>query len=395
MKKIISLFISFLLCLYLCSCTPLSPSNTISYNEDHSEMYYNERTYINYNNTTGKYRFNREEDDTWHEIATMPYSSLSYYILDAVTFYYGNNIENPDFIICSRTSDFYVREDITLNHDTELSLCDTKEPYCFKISDAITENFIEFNLEQKNQFTKLCDFSAFIEKYPYIKLWISIYEYNDKLYLQETWDCDYYEITDNFKSELHRLGLSDFDYYPKTNDKVVSKSNTVSKNLLPLPSETTEFSFLGGSGGWKTVIALKADGTFTGNYLDSEMGDIGAENPNGSAYICSFSGKFTNIEKTDNYSYKMKLENIKTEKETGEIWVEDGIKYIASEPYGLEKGTDFIFYLPDTPIDSLPENFLSWWPYRYPSSQNETLKTLSCYGILNVDTEYGFFGDYS
>ena len=209
MKKIISLFISFLLCLSLCSCTPLSPSNTISYNEDHSEMYYNERTYINYNNTSGKYDFNCE-DDVWHEIATMPYGF--FYILGAVTAYYGNNIENPDFIICSRTPDFYVREDITLNHDTELSLCDTKEPYCFKISEVTTKSIIEFNLEQKNQFTKLCDFSVSIEKYSYIKLRISIYEYNNKLYLQENWDSDYYEITDNFKSDLYRLGLSDLDY---------------------------------------------------------------------------------------------------------------------------------------------------------------------------------------
>lgn len=89
------------------------------------------------------------------------------------------------------------------------------------------------------------------------------------------------------------------------------------------------------------------------------MGDIGAENPNGSAYVCDFSGKFENIEKANDYSYKMTLADITTEKAIGEEWIEDGIRYIASEPYGLEKGTDFIFYLPDTPIDSLPENFLS------------------------------------
>ena len=65
---------------------------------------------------------------------------------------------------------------------------------------------------------------------------------------------------------------------------------------LPLPEETAEFSFLSGAGAWRTVMTLNRDGTFTGWYLDSEMGEIGKGYPHGSAYTCTFSGKFKNIE---------------------------------------------------------------------------------------------------
>ncbi len=167
-------------------------------------------------------------------------------------------------------------------------------------------------------------------------------------------------------------------------------------NHLPLPSDNVEFSFLSGAGAWRTIITLNRDGTFTGWYLDSEMGETGEGYPKGSAYTCDFSGKFENIEKINEYSYKMALTNIEISKAVGEEWIEDGIRYIASAPYGLnipdtkQECTEFVFYLPDTPIDQVPEEFLSWWPYRYPQEAGAKT-TLSCYGILNVTTNFGFF----
>jgi hypothetical protein len=100
--------------------------------------------------------------------------------------------------------------------------------------------------------------------------------------------------------------------------------------------------------------------------------------------------QFNNIEKINEYSYKMTLAEIATEKNTGEEWIEDEIRYIASDPYGIDGGTDFILYLPNTPITEVSEEFLSWWPYRY-GQQSDPKETLSCYGILNVATQNGFF----
>ena len=175
-----------------------------------------------------------------------------------------------------------------------------------------------------------------------------------------------------------------------------SETSTIKNDQLPLPGESAEFSFLSGAGAWRTIITLNRDGTFTGWYLDSEMGETGEGYPMGSAYVCDFSGRFENIKKVDEYSHQMTLTGIKTEKPVGEEWIEDGIRYVASEPHGLndpdnnQECVEFIFYLPDTPVDQVPEAFLDWWPYRY-TQETEPKGTLSCYGILNVTTGFGFF----
>lgn len=177
----------------------------------------------------------------------------------------------------------------------------------------------------------------------------------------------------------------------ETNTKK-DETETVKETVLPLAEENTEFSFLSGAGGWSTEMTLNKDGSFTGTYHDSELGSTGEGYPNGSIYVCEFSGKFENFEKINEYSYKMTLTEIKTEKEAGEEWIEDEILYIASAPYGLtdssneKTATEFILYLPEAPVDQLAEDFLTWWPYR-----TDAKTTLSCYGILNVATNDGFF----
>ena len=58
----------------------------------------------------------------------------------------------------------------------------------------------------------------------------------------------------------------------------------------------------------------------------------------------------------------------------------------------LEKGKNYILYLPDTPLDGLSEEFLMWWPGRYDMQEQERT-TLGYYGLYNQDMEYGFFGE--
>ena len=212
MKRIIALLLSLAICVLFCSCTPISNRNTISYNDNATEMYYNGNTYINYNNTNGKYRFDLENDtDNWVKLATMPYDF--FYILGAVTVYYGNDLENPEFITNSRTSDFYVREDVAIDHGLELSVCDIEEYFSFRISDVITENSIDYSFDKRLDYQEICNFFAAFEDYPGVKLWITICELNGKLYLQDVYNSDYYEITDAFKEDLYRFSIHTFDYH--------------------------------------------------------------------------------------------------------------------------------------------------------------------------------------
>ena len=205
------------------------------------------------------------------------------------------------------------------------------------------------------------------------------------------------------------------DTQKQENDKTettTDESNNMDQLTLPIDDNGMEFSFLSGAGAWRTELLLYPDGTFEGYYHDSEMGDYGEGYPNGSIYVCNFSGKFEITEKANEFSYKMKLTELNTEKENGEEWIEDGVRYIASHPYGitawaydsetddkvLVQGEEFVFYLPDTSLEGLNENFLTWWPYRikYYVDKDSSITTLKCYGILNVTTEAGFFSiDYA
>ena len=154
-----------------------------------------------------------------------------------------------------------------------------------------------------------------------------------------------------------------------------------------LPGEfPMEFVFASGAGAWGTVLTLEADGSFTGNYHDSEMG---AE-PEPACYICDFAGKFGKIRQVDEFTYAMTLESTEILTKQTESWVEDGIRYIPSDPYGVETGTEFFFYLPERPLEGLDEELLSWWPDNWLREQ-EGLTELGCYGIYNVEGGYGFF----
>ncbi len=153
-----------------------------------------------------------------------------------------------------------------------------------------------------------------------------------------------------------------------------------------------EFVFSSGAGAWRTVIVLNQDGSFNGAYLDSDMGDRGDDYPKGTHYICDFSGQFDNISQIDSHTYSMTLSKITAEKEKGEEWIEDGILNKYSEPYGMEDGTEYLLYTPDTKIAEVPEEFLKWYPgWNFVDEDGNQPDTLSCYGIYNIKMGYGFF----
>ena len=153
-----------------------------------------------------------------------------------------------------------------------------------------------------------------------------------------------------------------------------------------------EFVFSSGAGAWRTVIVLNQDGSFNGAYLDSDMGDRGDDYPKGTHYICDFSGQFDNISQIDSHTYSMTLSKITAEKEKGEEWIEDGILNKYSEPYGMEDGTEYLLYTPDTKIAEVPKEFLNWYPgWNFVDEDGNQPDTLSCYGIYNIKMGYGFF----
>ena len=76
-----------------------------------------------------------------------------------------------------------------------------------------------------------------------------------------------------------------------------------------------DLSFSSGVGAWGTGLTMAADGSFSGEYHDSDMGDSGDDYPDGTVYLCNFSGKFTEIKQLDDHSYSLTLEELSSDYE--------------------------------------------------------------------------------
>lgn len=148
-----------------------------------------------------------------------------------------------------------------------------------------------------------------------------------------------------------------------------------------------EFYFSSGAGGWYEVLHIKADGTFTGHFQDSDMGDTGENYPNGTLYYSDYNGSFTTPEKVNDNTYRFRIAQINYPYSTGEEII-DGTRYRYSTTYGLDEAEDLYMYLPGTKLDTLPQEFLRWVGYTNPASISG--KELTFYGLYNENSQNGF-----
>ena len=157
---------------------------------------------------------------------------------------------------------------------------------------------------------------------------------------------------------------------------------------LQLPEPALELCFSSGAGAWSTWMTLYGDGSFEGAFHDSNMGESGEGYPNGTVYTSRFRGKFVLRGQPQPHVYELELEQLENLSGQTEPFIQQGVRYVPSDPYGLEGGRQFFLYLPDTPVEGLNEEFLSWWPNRFDA---QPPRTLSRYGLYNVEMECGFF----
>lgn len=171
--------------------------------------------------------------------------------------------------------------------------------------------------------------------------------------------------------------------------KVVKENGNDEESTLSF-SELSKYQFVfsSGVGAWQTILYINSDGTFTGFYSDSDMGNTGEDYPNGVNYASNFEGKFTKPKKINDYTYSMEIESIKLLQEVGSEEIIDGIKYIYSEPYGLNDAKEIYIYTPQALLKDLPEGFRNW--VGYVDLSNVEVENLPFYGLYNVETESGF-----
>ncbi len=152
------------------------------------------------------------------------------------------------------------------------------------------------------------------------------------------------------------------------------------------------FYFSSGVGGWGTEMELYDDGSFTGDYHDSNMGEDMETYPGGTTYVSEFFGNFTNFRKIDDFTYSMELASLDYTQQPGYDYTDGTVHYIVSDAYGLAGGNLFYLYLPGHPMDTLPEEFLSWT--RMYMGYDDDAANLTIYGLYNVAAEAGWGGNW-
>ena len=148
-----------------------------------------------------------------------------------------------------------------------------------------------------------------------------------------------------------------------------------------------EFYFASGAGGWRTLLYIKADGSFSGAFSDSEMGSVGEGYPKGTYYLCEFEGSFTQPVQLNDYTYSMKIAGLRCVKEPETTEIIDEIRYYYSTPYGIEGTEEVLIYLPGAPTDELPEEYMNW--VRNDMADPDAAE-LPFYGLYNVTGQNGF-----
>ncbi len=134
--------------------------------------------------------------------------------------------------------------------------------------------------------------------------------------------------------------------------------------ILPF-EEGIEFGLSNGVGGWYTSLILDNEGGIYGAFHDNEYGETDEKYENGTQYWNEFWGFFENIEKINDYSYKMILKDVATSQpsDVEDIDEEEKLRYVTTDKItGVIDDTEYILYLPDTPVLELPDEVITWLP---------------------------------
>ena len=151
-----------------------------------------------------------------------------------------------------------------------------------------------------------------------------------------------------------------------------------------------EWSFSSGVGGWSADMRILPDGTFSGEYHDSEMGETAEAYPDGTVYLCSFTGQMHLVEKVDENTWKVAVDSLETDGQPGEESIEDGIRYVISEPYGISAGDTMLLFAPGTPASAMTEDMLFWAHAAEAEPASDTLENYFLYSEKNSSGFVGF-----
>ena len=148
-----------------------------------------------------------------------------------------------------------------------------------------------------------------------------------------------------------------------------------------------EWSLCSGVGAWSTDLRILADGSFSGEYHDSDMGDATDEYPDGTVYCCSFTGQMSVLEQLDEKTWKLRVDALRTDESQPETSIDGGVRYVRAEAYGISADDVMTLYAPGTLLGGFSEDMLFWTHALLQDPQPDALESWFLYSERN---ESGF-----
>ena len=155
--------------------------------------------------------------------------------------------------------------------------------------------------------------------------------------------------------------------------------------------EGMEWTFCSGVGAWSTDMWIFPDGSFAGEFHDSDLGDAGEEYPMGTVYYCKFSGRMSLVEQVDENTWKIRVEEVTEEGSREPEMIEDGVRYIYAAPYGVSAGDEMLLYRPGTPVNGFTDD-MQMWAHLHDDPE-KTVDALETWFLYSVSNESGFVGN--
>ena len=205
-------------------------------------------------------------------------------------------------------------------------------------------------------------------------------------------------------TQLERVTISAEDIVPDSSEEQTSVPGDSSD-----PSETAAsddmalcfsfeslkpftFVFSSGAGAWSTTLTIQEDGSFSGQYSDSDAGSCDDSCPNGTRYLCDFTGRFSHPVPVNENTFSIKVTEMVFAKQPDTEEIVDGTRILYSECYGLAEGDELFISVPGTPLEDISEQYLNWL-YFYDLSSSEEVTLLPYYALLN-ETQQTAFSSY-
>ncbi len=154
-----------------------------------------------------------------------------------------------------------------------------------------------------------------------------------------------------------------------------------------------KYIFSVGAGAWSTIMTVNADGTFSADYHDSDLGVTGDGYPNGSRSIASGTGKFNYSKRNDDGSFSMTCDQKAFHQNgtVGDVTIKDGVRVETVDGiYGLTPCNTFTVYPTGYATSALSDDVKSWM---YGVIGNPLPSTLAGPLIVNDRGTFAFIYD--